>query len=244
MATNLPPDGFRSLGLPAFPGAPEKRSSSLPASPSVFNVMLSAPLRLSSVSAGSRFHRHLLWPAPSSPDSVNVVTNTVSPSGRVRPLQDQPVSTASLLSLPPTATHCWPHGAARTGHTVTSGDCTPCSGVRKGRGALAFIISLMAQACSICSIFTEGSSYARGLSVRSFPYQCISAFRLTLSDVDYVSQLTEAAKGGWMKSKDTAAPAGGSKPSVDTCFSHQPAGSWPPLGQTDTGSPGGPWRLG
>lgn len=53
------------------------------------------------------------------------------------------------------------------------------------------------------------------------------------------TQLTEAAKGGWMKSKDTAAPAGGSRPSVDTRSSHQPAGSWPPLGQTDIGSLGG-----
>lgn len=52
------------------------------------------------------------------------------------------------------------------------------------------------------------------------------------------TQLARAAKGAWMKSKDTAAPAGRSRPCADARSQHRPAGGLPPRGQTDTGTPG------
>lgn len=46
-----------------------------------------------------------------------------------------------------------------------------------------------------------------------------------------------------MKSKDTAAPGGGSRPRADTGSRHQPAGGLPPRSQPIC-TLGRPWRLG
>ena len=115
-----------------------KRWFTRPSPSCFFDVILSAPLG-PLVSFGRK--QLLSSPTLASPlitDPEKVVTNRVSPSGRVRPLQDQPVSTSSLPSLPLTGTHCRPRGAARTGHTTTVVNRTPYSGVWKGRCALAF----------------------------------------------------------------------------------------------------------
>ena len=131
-------------------------------------------------------------------------------------------------------------------NTIPHVNRTPYGGVRKEGHTLAFVISLMAQPCSVCLTFAEASFCACGLNAGSVPCQFVEAFNLTVSQADCVrcpprNTACRSRRGAWMKSKDTAAPAGRSRPSAASSSRRLPAGGLPPLGQTDTGPVGGRW---
>lgn len=104
-ATHLPPGGFRSRGLPTFPGAQRRKVVLYPAIPELLFRISSYlhPCARLSASAGTSFWRHLLWLCPSSPGSVKVVTNTVSPRGRATETDLRRVSPSPLARCSPYA---------------------------------------------------------------------------------------------------------------------------------------------